>query len=56
MTHKPLLFESLRLLFYVDYYDFNKIEGLKFKKALFCLEKKEKIVLIRSTINKTCFS
>jgi len=56
MTCKTLIFEGLRLLYCVDYYDFNKIQVSKFKKTLFCLRKKEKIVLIRSTINKTCFS
>ena len=54
--YKTLIFESLRLLCCKDYYDFNKIQASKFKKSLFYLKKKEKIVLIRSTINKTCFS
>jgi hypothetical protein len=56
MPCKTLIFESLRLLYCKDYYDFNKIQVSKFKKSLFYLKKKEKIVLIRSTINKTCFS
>jgi hypothetical protein len=54
-TLKTLIIASLALQDSSNHYHFNKIYISKFKKSLFSLIKKEKIILMRNTFEKTYF-
>jgi len=55
-SYLSMFIASLHLRHCSNCCDFNKKQHTKFKKSLFYLTKKEKIILMRNTLDKTYFS